>query len=58
MGLGIDAVKRELMSGLGAIEIRQAYDTNTDSTALGFDWQGNRYAVRVSRRFFVDAVLQ
>jgi hypothetical protein len=54
MGAGVDAVKRNLVSGFGSIKFREMYDHGADSTALAFDCDGQKYAVRISQEFDDD----
>jgi hypothetical protein len=54
MGAGLEAVKRNLVSGFGPIEFREKFDHTADATALAFESQGQKYSVRVSQEFDDD----
>jgi hypothetical protein len=54
MGQGVDAVKDEIMSDFGSLDVVEGYDSNTMSTTLGFAAEGRHFVVRVSEEFDQD----
>jgi hypothetical protein len=54
MGAGVLAVKQKLESAFGAVDFREMFDRNSDSTVLTFNYRGQIYSVRVSREFDDD----
>jgi hypothetical protein len=54
MGVGLDAVKAEIMSEFDVTALTEHLDVDTMSTDLGFAAEGHNFVVRVSLEFDQD----
>ena len=51
---GVDAVRYQIQSDFGGVEVHETIDHNSFSTVLGFSAEGRTFVVRVSNEYNDD----